>query len=78
MRKSLCCSDLERSWKKIREEGLALLRSRDAALFQDEAESLRDTGDWKQLDLFSRGQYTTWGSVLSVYSISTELIMKIV
>lgn len=34
---------------------MALLRARDKALFQDEAESLKDTGDWKQLDLFSRG-----------------------
>lgn len=48
--------NLEKHWEKIREEGMSLLRARDKALFQDEAESLKDTGDWKQLDLYSRGR----------------------
>lgn len=47
---------LEKNWKKIRDEGLALLNANDVQLFKDEAESLKDTGDWKQLDLFYRGK----------------------
>lgn len=44
---------LERNFKAIREEGLAVMKSR--GLFQDEAENLRDKGDWKQFELFARG-----------------------
>lgn len=41
-------------WVAIRDEGLKLLNS--AGSFRDEAENLRDTGDWKQFELFLRGQ----------------------
>lgn len=41
-------------WTAIRDEGLKLLNS--AGNFKDEAENLRDTGDWKQFELFFRGQ----------------------
>lgn len=44
---------LERNFKAIREEGLAVMKSRGS--FQDEAENLRDKGDWKQFELFARG-----------------------
>uniref|UniRef100_A0A182K298 Aspartyl/asparaginy/proline hydroxylase domain-containing protein n=1 Tax=Anopheles christyi TaxID=43041 RepID=A0A182K298_9DIPT len=40
-------------WKDIRDEGLKLLTS--AGVFVNESENLRDRGDWKQLELFSRG-----------------------
>ncbi|XP_053690002.1 aspartyl/asparaginyl beta-hydroxylase [Sabethes cyaneus] len=40
-------------WTTIRDEGLRLLNS--AGNFKDEAENLRDTGDWKQFELFMRG-----------------------
>lgn len=41
-------------WAAIRDEGLKLLNM--AANFKDEAENLRDSGDWKQFELFFRGQ----------------------
>ncbi|XP_055625163.1 aspartyl/asparaginyl beta-hydroxylase isoform X2 [Toxorhynchites rutilus septentrionalis] len=41
-------------WAAIRDEGLKLLNS--VGSFRDEAENLRDTGDWKQFELFARGQ----------------------
>lgn len=47
---------MEDNWKKIRAEGLALYNAKGVNLFKDEAENLKDTGDWKQLDLFFRGR----------------------
>jgi len=44
---------LENNWKKIRDEGMAALKISGSYL--DEAESLRDVGDWKQFELFARG-----------------------
>lgn len=44
---------LEDKWIIIRKEGLALLNT--AGFFKDEAENLRDTGEWKQFELFARG-----------------------
>uniref|UniRef100_A0A182WL94 Aspartyl/asparaginy/proline hydroxylase domain-containing protein n=1 Tax=Anopheles minimus TaxID=112268 RepID=A0A182WL94_9DIPT len=40
-------------WEQVRDEGLKLLNS--AGVFVNESENLRDRGDWKQLELFSRG-----------------------
>lgn len=40
-------------WSTIRDEGLQLLNA--AGNFQDEAENLRDKGDWKQFELYARG-----------------------
>ncbi|XP_035910498.1 uncharacterized protein LOC118511474 isoform X2 [Anopheles stephensi] len=40
-------------WQQVRDEGLKLLNS--AGVFVNESENLRDRGDWKQLELFSRG-----------------------
>ncbi|XP_041768465.1 uncharacterized protein LOC121591703 [Anopheles merus] len=40
-------------WREVRDEGLKLLTS--AGVFVNESENLRDRGDWKQLELFSRG-----------------------
>lgn len=40
-------------WSAIRDEGLRLLNAEGN--FKDEAENLRDTGDWKQFELFARG-----------------------
>lgn len=45
---------LQRSWRAIRTEALALLNRRGN--FQPEAEQLRDTGDWQQFELFARGK----------------------
>lgn len=48
---------LEENWLKIRDEGLSLLN--EDGYFTDEAESLRDYGNWKQFELFARGQKNT-------------------
>lgn len=40
-------------WSAIRDEGMKLLNAEGN--FKDEAENLRDTGDWKQFELFARG-----------------------
>lgn len=48
---------LEQNWKKIRDEGFNIL-SHDG-YFVDEAEQLRDTGVWKQFELFARGKRNT-------------------
>lgn len=40
-------------WSAIRDEGMRLLNAEGN--FKDEAENLRDTGDWKQFELFARG-----------------------
>lgn len=45
---------LESNWEKIRDEGLAILN--EAGFFKDESEDLKDVGDWKQFELFVRGQ----------------------
>lgn len=45
---------LTQNWQKIKEEGLATLNAK--GYFQDESENLRDTGEWKQFELFARGQ----------------------
>ncbi|XP_066259034.1 aspartyl/asparaginyl beta-hydroxylase isoform X3 [Euwallacea similis] len=47
-------SALTDNWKEIRREGLSALS--DRGYFEDEAENLKDTGTWKQLELFARGQ----------------------
>uniref|UniRef100_A0A0A9ZHD0 Aspartyl/asparaginyl beta-hydroxylase n=1 Tax=Lygus hesperus TaxID=30085 RepID=A0A0A9ZHD0_LYGHE len=44
---------LETNWKVIRDEGLSAMKLK--GLYQDEAENLRDVGDWKQFQLFARG-----------------------
>lgn len=45
--------NFEENWHRIRDEGLSLLN--DGGYFINEAENLRDFGDWKQFELFSRG-----------------------
>lgn len=45
---------MEENWEKIRDEGLSVLN--EAGYFKNETESLKDYGDWKQFELFSRGQ----------------------
>lgn len=45
---------LEENWIQIRDEALSVLN--EEGYFIDEAESLRDFGDWKQFELFARGQ----------------------
>ena len=47
---------LESQWQVIREEGVGLLSLSKPEGFTDEAENLRDTGDWKQFELFARGK----------------------
>ncbi|XP_036331510.1 aspartyl/asparaginyl beta-hydroxylase isoform X4 [Rhagoletis pomonella] len=47
-------NELELNWRAIRDEALSLLGRR--GYFIDEAESLRDTGNWQQFELYARGQ----------------------
>jgi len=44
---------LETNFAKIRDEGLAVMNQK--GYFQNEAENLRDVGEWKQFELFARG-----------------------
>ncbi|CAK8683183.1 unnamed protein product [Clavelina lepadiformis] len=46
---------LESKWKMIRDEALNVMDV-EKGLFISEEESLKDTGDWKQLTLYARGQ----------------------
>ena len=46
---------LERNWKIIRDEALAII-DKDKNSFPLETEDLLDTGDWRQFDLYSQGQ----------------------
>lgn len=48
---------LEDNWQRIRDEALSVLS--EQGYFVDEAESLRDFGDWKQFELYARGQKST-------------------
>lgn len=45
---------LEQNWLQIRDEGLSVLNKE--GFFTDEAENLRDSGVWKQYELFARGK----------------------
>jgi len=45
---------IEQNWEKIRDEGLNILNN--DGYFTDESESLRETGIWKQFELFARGK----------------------
>ncbi|XP_064489067.1 aspartyl/asparaginyl beta-hydroxylase-like isoform X1 [Ornithodoros turicata] len=45
--------ELERNWKEIRDEAISLMDDRG---FLPESENLRDTGDWRQFEMFSRGR----------------------
>lgn len=45
---------LQDNWKRIRDEGLSVLSKE--GYFTNESENLRDFGDWKQFELFARGQ----------------------
>ena len=45
--------DITKYWQLIRDEGLKLLN--EDGMFENEQENLRDVGDWKQFELFSRG-----------------------
>lgn len=47
---------LEANWEQIRDEGVALLSLEPPQGFLDEAENLRETGDWKQFELIGRGK----------------------
>lgn len=48
-----CFRKLETNWKVIRNEGMAVYKERQG--FLDEAESLRDIGNWKQFELYAKG-----------------------
>lgn len=47
---------VEANWKQIRDEGVALLTLESPEGFADESEKLRDSGDWKQYELFAQGR----------------------
>lgn len=57
IRYKLLFDDLMRNWQVIRNEGLSALNEND--YFEDESENLRNTGDWKQFELFARGRKHT-------------------
>jgi aspartate beta-hydroxylase len=44
---------LQDNWQQIREEGLIVLANK---IFKDEAENLKDTGNWQQFELYARGE----------------------
>nr|CAD7203053.1 unnamed protein product [Timema douglasi] len=46
---------IQENWQVIRAEGMAALEE-NHILFQDEAENLKDIGNWKQLELYVRGR----------------------
>lgn len=46
-----CLQTLERNWKTIRDEALAMMDS-NTGMFVPEEENLREKGEW--------GQYTLW------------------
>ncbi|XP_023236096.1 aspartyl/asparaginyl beta-hydroxylase-like isoform X2 [Centruroides sculpturatus] len=48
---------LQEKWEVIRNEALALMNTAQSG-FLPESEGLRDTGDWKQFELFARGHKT--------------------
>lgn len=48
--------EIYKYWQIIRDEGLKLLSTE--GYFKDEQENLKDTGDWKQFELFARGMKT--------------------
>jgi aspartate beta-hydroxylase len=45
---------MQSHWRDIRDEGLSLLNAK-TKLFEDEDENLREKGDWKQFNLYIRG-----------------------
>jgi aspartate beta-hydroxylase len=47
-------NELKNNWRQIRNEALKILN--EDGVFQNEAESLKAAGDWKQFELFARGQ----------------------
>nr|CAH0104148.1 unnamed protein product [Daphnia galeata] len=47
---------LEANWRQIRNEGVALLTLEAPEGFADESEKLRNSGDWKQFELFAQGK----------------------
>lgn len=47
---------LEANWRQIRNEGVALLTLETPEGFANESEKLRDSGDWKQFELFAQGR----------------------
>lgn len=48
--------EISKYWQIIRDEGLNLLSKE--GFFTDEQENLKDTGDWKQFELYARGVET--------------------
>ena len=51
------CQALERSWKAIREEVLAVMDQK-TGLFMPEEENLRERGEWGQYTLWQQGAHT--------------------
>lgn len=51
---SLPLQSLERNWKMIRDEGLAVM-DKGKGLFLPEEENLREKGDWSQFTLWQQG-----------------------
>ncbi|KAJ9590606.1 hypothetical protein L9F63_016376, partial [Diploptera punctata] len=47
---------LQDNWQQIRAEGLAVLAGK---VFKDEAENLKQVGNWKQFELYARGRKIT-------------------
>lgn len=45
---------MEKNWKVVRDEGLALI-DQNTGLFKNESAKLKEFGDWRQFTLFHRG-----------------------
>ena len=65
---------LESLWEDIRDEGVSLLSLTSPEGFVDEAENLRDVGDWKQYELYSQGRRNSAHCQKVFFSLSLFII----
>lgn len=56
---------LEKNWKLIRDEGLAVM-DKKRSLFLPEDENLREKGDWSQFTLWQQGKTFCISSLTSI------------
>ncbi|KAJ6664021.1 hypothetical protein lerEdw1_008975, partial [Lerista edwardsae] len=65
---------LERSWKIIRDEGLAVM-DKGKGLFLPEDENLREKGDWSQFTLWQQGMQARIFIAVSLLSLSCHAVL---
>lgn len=58
--------EITKYWMIIRDEGMKLLTT--DGLFEDEAENLKEAGNWKQFSLYARGKFVIKMKI-KVYSL---------